>query len=89
MLAATAEEGLRRRFTVTVDGEERAAPGGAHQLIGMAPFQGISLGVDRESPVSRPLYERRRSFRHTGGIRSVTYHPGPPAPTPRRWSPPR
>ncbi|GAA3083754.1 hypothetical protein GCM10017562_61730 [Streptomyces roseofulvus] len=63
-----------------MDGEERAAPDSVHQLIGMAPFQGISVGVDRKSPVSWPLYERRRSFRHTGGIRSVTYRPGPPGP---------
>ncbi|MFE6380232.1 arylsulfatase [Streptomyces roseolus] len=80
VLAATAEEGLRWSFTVAVDGEERVAPDSVHQLIGMAPFQGISVGVDRKSPVSWPLYERRRSFRHTGGIRSVTYRPGPPGP---------
>ncbi|MGW6562901.1 arylsulfatase [Streptomyces hydrogenans] len=80
VLDAAAEEGLRWRFTVRVDGEERAAPDSVHQLIGMAPFQGVSVGVDRKSPVSWPLYERRRSFRHTGGIRSVTYRPGPPGP---------
>ncbi|MFC9492203.1 arylsulfatase, partial [Streptomyces hydrogenans] len=80
VLDAAAEEGLRWRFTVRVDGEERAAPDSVHQLIGMAPFQGVSVGVDRKSPVSWPLYERRRSFRHTDGIRSVTYRPGPPGP---------
>ncbi|MFE1348907.1 arylsulfatase [Streptomyces sp. NPDC058757] len=80
LLAATAEEGLRWRFTVTVDGERRAAPDSVHQLIGMAPFQGISIGVDRKSPVSWPLHERHRSFRHTGGIRSVTSRPGAPGP---------
>ncbi|MEU4278909.1 arylsulfatase [Streptomyces tanashiensis] len=80
LLAATAEEGLRWRFTVTVDGEHRAAPDSVHQLIGMAPFQGISVGVDRKSPVSWPLYERHRSFRFTGRLRSVTYRPGAPGP---------
>lgn len=46
----------------------------------MAPFQGISVGVDRKSPVSWPLYERHRSFRYSGGLRAVTYLPGAPAP---------
>jgi hypothetical protein len=44
-----------------------------HQLIGMAPFQGISVGVDRKSPVSWPLHERHGSLRHTVRLRSVTY----------------
>ncbi|MGW8360846.1 arylsulfatase [Streptomyces wedmorensis] len=80
LLTATAEEGLRWRFTVTVDGEHRAAPDPVHQLIGMAPFQGISVGIDRKSPVSWPLFERHRSFRFTGRLRSVTYRPGAPGP---------
>ncbi|MFE6070947.1 arylsulfatase [Streptomyces sp. NPDC056525] len=80
LLAATAEEGLRWRFTITVDGEHRAAPDSVHQLIGMAPFQGISIGVDRKSPVSWPLFERHRSFRYTGRLKSVTYRPGAPGP---------
>ncbi|MCW7945033.1 hypothetical protein AAW14_24265 [Streptomyces hygroscopicus] len=42
-----------------------------HQLIGMAPFQGISVGVDRKSPVSWPLYARHGVFRYTGTLRSV------------------
>ncbi|MFG2627169.1 sulfatase-like hydrolase/transferase [Streptomyces sp. NPDC048473] len=80
VLAATAEQGLRWRFTLTVDGEVRATPPSVHQLIGMAPFQGISIGIDRKSPVSWPLYERHRSFRHRGRLRSVTYRPGEPGP---------
>lgn len=79
-LVATAEEGLRWRFTVLVDGEHRAAPDSVHQLVGMAPFQGISVGIDRKSPVSWPLFERHRSFRFTGRLRSVTYRPGAPGP---------
>ncbi|MFQ6145956.1 arylsulfatase [Streptomyces seoulensis] len=80
VLAATAEEGLRWRFTISVDGIERAVSDSVHQLIGMAPFQGISVGIDRKSPVSWPLYERHRVFRFTGRLRSVTYRPGPPGP---------
>ncbi|MEU3957674.1 arylsulfatase, partial [Streptomyces achromogenes] len=80
LLSATAEEGLRWRFTLIVDGTERAVSDSVHQLIGMAPFQGISIGVDRKSPVSWPVYERHRTFRFTGRLKSVTYRPGPPGP---------
>ncbi|MFJ1956916.1 arylsulfatase [Streptomyces microflavus] len=80
VLAAEAEKGLRWSFTVSVDGEVRATPPSVHQLIGMAPFQGISIGVDRKSPVSWPLFERHRSFRYGGVLRSVTYTPGEPGP---------
>ncbi|WP_030255574.1 arylsulfatase [Streptomyces violens] len=80
LLTATAEQGLRWHFTLTVDGAERPVPGSVHQLIGMAPFQGISVGIDRKSPVSWPLYERHRSFRYNGRLRSVTYRPGAPGP---------
>lgn len=80
VLAAEAEKGLRWSFTVSVDGEVRATPPSVHQLIGMAPFQGISVGIDRKSPVSWPLFERHRSFRYGGVLRSVTYTPGEPGP---------
>ncbi len=73
-------EGLRWEFRVLVDGIETGRSGSVHQLIGMAPLQGISVGVDRKSPVSWPLHERHRSFRYTGGLRSVTYTPGVQAP---------
>jgi len=45
-------------------------------LIGMAPAQGIGSGLDRRSPVSWPLYERRGTFPYTGALASVTYRPG-------------
>ncbi|CAN3979107.1 arylsulfatase [Kitasatospora purpeofusca] len=77
---ATAVPGLRWEFRVLVDGAETGRLGPVHQLIGMAPFQGISVGVDRKSPVSWPVYERHRSFRYGGGLRAVTYRPGDPAP---------
>ncbi|MGW8375138.1 arylsulfatase [Streptomyces sp. ODS28] len=79
-LTATAEHGLRWRFTLTVDGTERARTGPVHQLIGMAPFQGISIGIDRKSPVSWPLYERHGTHPWTGTLRAVTYRPGPLGP---------
>ncbi|MFI6154483.1 arylsulfatase [Kitasatospora sp. NPDC051170] len=77
---ATAVADLRWEFRLLVDGSETGRLGPVHQLIGMAPFQGISVGVDRKSPVSWPLYERHRSFRYSGDLRSVTYLPGEPAP---------
>ncbi|WP_030461829.1 sulfatase-like hydrolase/transferase [Kitasatospora sp. NRRL B-11411] len=79
-LEATAVADLKWTFEVRVDGAVAGALGPVHQLIGMAPFQGISVGVDRKSPVSWPLWERHRSFRYTGALRSVTYLPGPAAP---------
>ncbi|MFG3099156.1 arylsulfatase [Streptomyces sp. NPDC048182] len=79
-LTATAEPGLRWRFTLTVDATDRATSPSVHQLIGMAPFQGISIGIDRKSPVSWPLHERHRTFPFTGRLKSVTYHPGAPGP---------
>ncbi|MET9468802.1 arylsulfatase [Streptomyces sp. NPDC006544] len=80
-LSATAVEGLRWEFRLLVDGVRTGRlAGSVHQLIGMAPLQGISVGVDRKSPVSWPVYERHRGFRYTGGLRSVTYTPGARAP---------
>ncbi|MEV0245439.1 arylsulfatase [Nocardia sp. NPDC050712] len=47
------------------------------QLVGMAPWTGISVGVDARGPVSWDLRERRGPFRYTGELRAVTYTPGP------------
>lgn len=49
------------------------------QLVGMSPFTGISVGVDRGSPVDWELYEGVRSGRYTGTLRRVRYEPGPMA----------
>jgi arylsulfatase len=43
----------------------------------MAPWTGISVGVDARGPVVWDLRERRGTFRFTGRLRSVTYTPGP------------
>ncbi|MGW4891831.1 arylsulfatase [Kitasatospora sp. NPDC004240] len=77
---ATAVADLKWEFRLLVDGVPTGRLGPVHQLIGMAPFQGISVGIDRKSPVSWPVYERHRTFRYTGGLHSVTYRPGAPAP---------
>ena len=46
------------------------------QLALFLPFEGIDVGIDRRSPVSWDLYERRRSFPFSGVINGVTYVPG-------------
>ncbi|MDH6126163.1 arylsulfatase [Kitasatospora sp. GP82] len=79
-LRATAVADLKWEFRLLVDGIETGGLGPVHQLIGMAPLQGISVGIDRKSPVSWPLYERHRTFPYTGTLHSVTYTPGDPAP---------
>ncbi len=66
-------------LALLVDGEERARLDGALMLLGMAPFQGIDVGINRRSPVSWPVFERHGSF-PTGDLESVTYVPGAYAP---------
>jgi arylsulfatase len=67
---------FRWRIELEVDGREVAQLAEVTMLVGMAPFSGIDVGVNRGGPVSWPLYERRGSFRYSGGLRSVTYTPG-------------
>lgn len=66
--------------TLTVDGEDRATLEGVPMLYGMAPFEGIDIGLDRRSPVSWDLYERFGSFPWTGVLNRLTIEPGAPAP---------
>ena len=49
-------------------------------LYGIAPFEGIDVGIDRRSPVSWELYERFGAFPYTGALHAVTYTPGEDAP---------
>ena len=44
--------------TLAVDGERRGSLDGVPMLFGMAPFEGIDVGIDRRSPVSWEIYER-------------------------------
>jgi arylsulfatase len=67
-------------LTLSVDGEERAKRPDVPMLFGIAPFEGIDVGIDRRSPVSWAIYERFGPFPYTGRIDSVTYTPGAPAP---------
>ncbi|MFT4082493.1 MAG: arylsulfatase [Nocardioides sp.] len=45
-------------------------------LIGMAPWTGIDVGIDRRGPVSWPMHQRHGSFRFTGRLHQVRYLPG-------------
>ena len=63
-----------------VDGVERSHLAEVPLLYGMAPFEGIDVGIDRRSPVSWELYERFGPFPWTGTLRSVTFEPGADAP---------
>ncbi|WP_334143604.1 arylsulfatase [Rhabdothermincola sp.] len=66
--------------TVRVDGRVCATLEGVPMLFGMAPFEGIDVGIDRRSPVAWDLYERFGPFPFTGALDSVRYEPGDPAP---------
>jgi arylsulfatase len=65
---------------LSIDGAPRGRLGEVPLLYGMAPFEGIDVGIDRRSPVSWPLYERFGPFAYTGGLDRVTFSPGTPAP---------
>ena len=62
-----------------VDGEDRAAVPDVPMLYGIAPFEGIDVGIDRRSPVDWDIYERFGPFPYTGTLRNVRFAPGEPA----------
>lgn len=49
-------------------------------LVGMAPFSGIDVGVNRGGPVHWGIYKEHGSFRYSGKLHSVRYVPGERAP---------
>jgi Sulfatase len=65
---------------LTVDGEPRGTLDGVPMLYGIAPFEGIDVGICRRSPVSWELFERFGSFRWSGGLRRLRVEPGAHAP---------
>ena len=80
VLTATALEQPGWDVAVRVDGEGRGGLVGLQMLAGLAPLQGIDIGIDRRSPVSWPVYERHGAFPYTGELHAVTYTPGEPGP---------
>lgn len=77
---ATAPGGNVWDVSLVVDGDERASEGGFPLFLSLAPFEGISVGTDRRSPVSWDIDERAGPFPYTGTLELVRYHPGPLAP---------
>ena len=75
-ISATTRPNLRWDFVVTVDGEQATTLEDRVQLIGMAPWTGISVGLDARGPVSWELRERRGVFPYSGALHTVTYTPG-------------
>lgn len=63
-----------------VSGEKRATMPDVPMLYGIAPFEGISVGLDRRSPIDWGIRQRFGSFRFSGDLRSVTITPGDRAP---------
>ncbi|MFL1431297.1 MULTISPECIES: arylsulfatase [unclassified Nocardiopsis] len=81
-LEAAARPGLRWDLTLTAVGPDGAATAVAglpdrFQLVGMAPWTGISTGRDARGPVSWDLHDRHGTFPYTGDLGPVTYTPGP------------
>lgn len=79
-VASTPIEGWRNDVEVTVDGQAAGRLEGLWLLVGMAPFSGIDVGVNRGGPVHWELHERRRTFPFSGNLHYVRYTPGTPAP---------
>jgi arylsulfatase len=65
--------------SLSIDGEARGSLEGVPVLFGIAPFDGIDIGIDRRSPVSWPVYERFGPFPWSGALHRLTIEPGEPA----------
>ena len=79
-LRADALENFRWNLSLSVDGVESGRLEHAAMLLGLAPFEGIDVGIERRSPVHWEVYERHGAFPYSGVLHSVTYTPGPRAP---------
>lgn len=76
----TARPGLRWSISAHAGDTVVVALPPVLQLVGMAPFTGISVGLDRGGPVDWERYERRGADRFDGLLRWVRYEPGEKAP---------
>lgn len=75
-LSAVALPDFRWSFTLSDGDRELATIDSVMMLLGMAPFSGIDVGVNRSGPVHWGIHERHRTFPYSGDLRSVTYLPG-------------
>ncbi|MCB0996183.1 MAG: arylsulfatase [Acidimicrobiales bacterium] len=79
-LVVTAREKWRWTVSIEVDGEVRVEKDDLPALAVIAPAHGIDVGIDRASPVSWELFQRRGPFPYSGHLPSATFVPGPLAP---------
>lgn len=79
-LSFGAGEGRRWHVEARVGDDERRTLGAIPMLFGIAPFEGIDVGICRRSPVSWPIFERFGTFAYSGTLHSARYTPGEPGP---------
>lgn len=75
----TALPEFRWSVALSVNGDRIATLPQVWMLVGMAPFSGIDVGINRGGPVHWDLYFRHGAFRYTGDLHTVRYTPGPRA----------
>ncbi len=80
VLTMDALAGRRWTASISVDGAPAAGSVEVAMLFGIAPFEGIDVGIDRRSPVSWEIFERFGPFAYTGALRSARYVPCEPGP---------
>ena len=80
VLTLGAPGGGRWMVDVHVDGEARITALQRVMLWPMAPFTGISIGIDRGSPVDWARFQADGPAAFTGTVHSVRYEPGELAP---------
>ncbi|GEE03779.1 arylsulfatase [Gordonia spumicola] len=80
-LSARASADVRWDFTIVAASDQGesviAELPRAVQLVGMAPWTGVSVGLDARGPVDSDLRARRGVFRAPASLVAVTYTPGP------------
>ncbi|HIW91871.1 MAG TPA: arylsulfatase [Candidatus Corynebacterium avicola] len=82
LLSSESQPEFRTNWSLQVDGSDQA-PAELENLwafVGMAPFSGIDVGVNRGGPVHWGIYEEHGSYRYSGDLHSVRYVPGERAP---------
>jgi arylsulfatase len=75
-LAAEALPDFAWRVTLFVDGVQVGCLDRVAMLLGLAPLEGIDVGIDRRSPVHWEVYARHGAFPFSGRLHAVTYTPG-------------
>ncbi|HEX8969294.1 MAG TPA: arylsulfatase, partial [Chloroflexota bacterium] len=75
-LKARALPEFRWDLEMSVEDATKGRLDGVAMLLGLAPFEGIDVGIDRRSPVHWGISEQYGAFPYTGRLHSVTYTPG-------------